>query len=163
MVNSRTYILPSASVSPHRFLPIVTYKRLQSPEFRLRCRLYSTSCHRPRQVEMLTRCADASHGSPHFPMAEALLQEAALQPYIHNCQVTVVEGRHTYQYCVFFKRHCRLPANRLLNNIHEFRGDVAIMRIGAQTRVVNMRGRDSVIADDIITRSVRLAEVSRSN
>ncbi|KIK29890.1 hypothetical protein PISMIDRAFT_6625 [Pisolithus microcarpus 441] len=32
---------------------------------------------------MLTRCAAISYGSPRFPVAEALLQEAALQPYIH--------------------------------------------------------------------------------
>ena len=102
MVNSRIYILPSASVSLCGVLLIITHE-WQSPKLRLQCRLYSTSCHRPRQVEMLTRCADASRGSLHFPVAETLLQGAVLQPYIHNCQVIVYEGRHTYQYCVFFK------------------------------------------------------------
>ncbi|KAI6023615.1 hypothetical protein BKA83DRAFT_4262000 [Pisolithus microcarpus] len=135
MVNSRTYILPSCSDSG----------AFQSLELRLWCRLYSTSCSKPRQAEMLTRCAAISYGSPRFPVAEALLQEVALQPYIHNCQVTVHEGRHTYNYCVFFKRHCRLQVNALLR-------DVVVMRIGTQTcRVVNMRARDSVIADYIVT------------
>ncbi|KAI6161401.1 hypothetical protein EDD17DRAFT_1458014, partial [Pisolithus thermaeus] len=121
----------------------------------LRCRLYSTSCSKPRQAEMLTRCAAISYGSPRFPVAEALLQEATLQPYIHNCQVTVHEGRHTYNYCVFFKRHCRLQVNALLSGDGEFRGDVMVMRIGTRTRrVVNMRARDSVIADYIVNRSV---------
>jgi hypothetical protein len=48
-------------------------------------------------------------------MAEILLQEAALQPYIHDCQITIYEGRHTYQYCVFFKRHCCRHTNTLLS------------------------------------------------
>ena len=85
-------------------------------------------------------------------MAETLLQEAALQPYIHDCQITVYEGRHTYQYCVFFKRHCRLRTNTLLSGADDgFRGDIAIMRIGSRTRVMNMRARDSAITDYIIT------------
>jgi hypothetical protein len=49
-------------------------------------------------------------------MAEILLQEAALQPYIHDCQITIYEGRHTYQYCVFFKRHCCRHTNTLLSS-----------------------------------------------
>ncbi|KAG6369654.1 hypothetical protein JVT61DRAFT_14153 [Boletus reticuloceps] len=86
-------------------------------------------------------------------MAETLLQEAALQPYIHDCQITVHEGRHTYHYHVFFKRHCRLHTNTMLSDGDDhFRGDVAIMRIGSRTGIMNMRGRDSAMADYIITR-----------
>ncbi|KAI6031057.1 hypothetical protein BKA83DRAFT_4035378, partial [Pisolithus microcarpus] len=120
----------------------------------LRCRLYLRSCRRPRQVEMLTRCAGTDYGSPHFPIAESLLQDAPLQPYIHDCEVIVREGQHTYYYCVFFKRHCRLQTNALLSSMgSKFRGDVVVMRIGTRTRsVVNMRARDVVITDYIIPR-----------
>ncbi|KAI6104687.1 hypothetical protein EDD17DRAFT_1466019, partial [Pisolithus thermaeus] len=99
----------------------------------LQCRLYSTSCSRPRQAEMLTRCAAMSHGSPHFPMAEMLLQDATLQPYVHNCQVTVHEGQHTHNYCIFFKQHCQLQVNTLLSGDGEFQGDVMVMRISTWT------------------------------
>ncbi|KAI6116971.1 hypothetical protein EDD17DRAFT_1416939, partial [Pisolithus thermaeus] len=89
----------------------------------LRCRLYSASCCRPRQVAMLTRCASLSLNAIRYPVAESVLQDAALQPYVHNCQITVHEGRHTYHYCIFFKRHCRLRANPMLG---KFRGDVVV-------------------------------------
>ncbi|KAF8125874.1 hypothetical protein EV363DRAFT_1175335 [Boletus edulis] len=104
---------------------------------------------------MITHCADASRGLLRFPMAETLLQEAALQPYIHDCQVTVCEGRHTYHYHVFFKCHCCLRTNTMLSDGDDhFQGDVAIMRVGSWTGVVNMHGRDSAIADYIIAQQV---------
>jgi len=107
---------------------------------------------------MLTRCADATQGSLCFPVAETLLQDAVLQPYIHNCQVTIYEGKHTYNYCVFFKWHCRLRTNVLLSDTQvEFRGDAVVMRLGVQPRlVVNMRARDAGLADYVVARSVDL-------
>ncbi|KAI6136017.1 hypothetical protein F5141DRAFT_986102, partial [Pisolithus sp. B1] len=70
-------------------------------------------------------------GSPHFPIVESLLQDTPLQPYIHDCQVIVHEGQHTYYYCVFFKCHCQLQTNILLSSIgSEFCGDIVVMRIG---------------------------------
>ncbi|KAI6098786.1 hypothetical protein EDD16DRAFT_1498195 [Pisolithus croceorrhizus] len=43
---------------------------------------------------MPTRCADSSQTvtASRFPIAESLFQEPCLQPYIHNCEVTIVEG-----------------------------------------------------------------------
>ncbi|KAI6146004.1 hypothetical protein BKA82DRAFT_3925051, partial [Pisolithus tinctorius] len=93
----------------------------------LRCRLYSTSRDRPQQVMMLMHCTGTSRASLCFPFVETLFQEAALQPYVHNCQVTVHEGRSTYHYCVFFKRHCRLQENAILSKVDDpFRGDVIV-------------------------------------
>ncbi|KAG2127271.1 uncharacterized protein EDB93DRAFT_1096597, partial [Suillus bovinus] len=58
-------------------------------------------------------------------------------PYVHNCVVTLHEGRHIYQFCVFFKRHCRLRTNPLLSSIdHILRGDAVVMRIGASVGYV---------------------------
>lgn len=98
---------------------------------------------------MLTRCTNTSRTAPRFPFIESLFQDVRLQSYIHNCLVTVHEGRHTYRFCVFFKRHCRLPRNLLLGIAeNDFRGDVVVMRVGAVPQVVvNMRGRDVSIAD----------------
>lgn len=104
---------------------------------------------------MPTRCASSSRNAPRFPVPESLLQDATLQPYIHNCQVTIHEDRHTYRFCIFFKRHCHLVPNPLLSGMGcLFRGDVVVMRVGEGSSVVNMRGRDVAIADFMITRSV---------
>ncbi|KAG6369919.1 hypothetical protein JVT61DRAFT_13386 [Boletus reticuloceps] len=102
---------------------------------------------RPHQVTMLTRCANSSRRSQRFPVVESLLQDARVQPYVHNCQVIVHEGRHTYRFCVFFKRHCHLQLNPILGRMGgQFRGDVVVMRVG-ESSVVNMQGRDAIVAD----------------
>ncbi|KAF9233012.1 hypothetical protein BU15DRAFT_7429, partial [Melanogaster broomeanus] len=93
----------------------------------LKCRLYSSAWPRPRQVIMPTRCANTSRLANRFPIAESLLQDFRLQPYIHNCEVSVIEGRHTYKFSVFFKRHCRLHSNTLLGgDVADFHGDVVV-------------------------------------
>jgi hypothetical protein len=101
---------------------------------------------------MLTRCSGHSRTAQRFPVPESLFEEATVQPYVHNCLITVREGRHIYRFCVFFKRHLRLRANSLLSTgDHEFRGDAVVMKIGVNNpSVVNMRGRDNVLADFII-------------
>lgn len=100
---------------------------------------------------MPTRCTspNPSRTAKRFPVPESLLQDATLQPYVHNCQVTVHEGRHTYKFCIFFKRHCRLQRNALLSGVgNHFRGDAVVMRVGVGPRsVVNMRARDVAVAD----------------
>lgn len=109
---------------------------------------------KPRQVMMTTRCANVSRTAARFPFAESLFQDARVQPYIHSCFVTVYEGRHIYRFCIFFKRHCRLPPNLLLGGTeNDFRGDAVVMRVGADHQlVVNMRGRDVSIADYMMVR-----------
>ncbi|KAG6371101.1 hypothetical protein JVT61DRAFT_10642 [Boletus reticuloceps] len=97
---------------------------------------------------MHTRCSSLSRLVQRFPVPESLLQDARLQPYVHDCHVTVHEGRHTYCFRIFFKRHCRLLPNPILSGMdYQFRGDAVVVRIGGIASAVNMRGRDSVIAD----------------
>ncbi|KAG1723375.1 hypothetical protein EDD22DRAFT_962006 [Suillus occidentalis] len=136
MVNTRKYIFPTSF----------------TPELHLRCRLYSASGSKPRQANMLTRCSNRSRSAQRFPVVEGLLNYAAVQPYVHNCFVTLREGRHTYQFCVFFKRHRHLGVNPLLSSVeHIFRGDAVVMRIGVGgDSVVNMRGRDNALADFVM-------------
>jgi hypothetical protein len=71
--------------------------------------------------------------------------------------LNVQEGTSWYQFCIFFKRHCHLPANKALlhkdiagNNI--FRGDAMIMRVGTRRQYVNMQGRDIILSDWVIGR-----------
>ncbi|KAG1856088.1 hypothetical protein F4604DRAFT_1590461, partial [Suillus subluteus] len=113
---------------------------IKTAELHLQCRLYSSSWRKPRQVTMLTHCSDRLHSGKHFPVPKSLLDCAMVQPYVHNCLVTLHEGRHVYQFCIFFKWHCRLRTNPLLSSInHIFQGDAVIMRMGASTgSVVNM-------------------------
>ncbi|KAG1850425.1 hypothetical protein F4604DRAFT_1592876, partial [Suillus subluteus] len=81
------------------------------------CRLYSSSWRKHHQVTMLTRCSDCSCSGKHFPVPESLLDCAMVQPYVHNCLVTLHEGRHVYQFCILFKWHCCLRTNPLLSSI----------------------------------------------
>ncbi|KAG2100707.1 uncharacterized protein F5147DRAFT_581939, partial [Suillus discolor] len=83
----------------------------------LQCRLYSSPWGKPCQVTMLTQCSDHLHSGKRFPVPESLLDCATVQPYMHNYLVTLHEGRHIYQFCVFFKQHCHLRTNPLLSSI----------------------------------------------
>ncbi|KAI5980956.1 hypothetical protein EDD15DRAFT_2185235, partial [Pisolithus albus] len=96
----------------------------------LRCRLYSTSA-KLHQVAIPTRCANSSRKVQRFPVPESVLQGMCLQPYVHNCQVTVHEAGHAYRFCIFFKRHHHLPLNPALSvGGSLFWGDATIMRLG---------------------------------
>ena len=81
-----------------------------------------------------------------YPFPENHMDKNTIQPYIHNCIITVHERQNSYQYMVFFKRHCHLRPN---NSLHKLRGrrpilngDVIVMRIGSTSSYVNMRDRD---------------------
>lgn len=131
-----------------------THSALQAPELRLRCRLYSVASKKPRQVSLATRCSPTGR----YPLAESVLDEAALQPYIHDCTVHIHEGDTVHRFRIFYKRHCRLPVNQSTHLVTEraLRGDAVVMRIGAKDSqiVVNMRGRDCALSDYAVKRYV---------
>lgn len=121
----------------------------------IRSRLYSSQRCKPVLVKVPTRCIHpARQGGPRFPFAESVLSGGKIQPFIHDCVVTVYEGKQTHRFRVFFKRHQKLPANRSLPDGVPFCGDIVIMRVGAldQLSVVNMRGRDTVVSDYMVNR-----------
>jgi len=100
-----------------------------------------------------------------YPFAESVLGGSCIQAYIHNCLVEVREGRHTYYFSVFFKRHCMLPINNCLDHLREgaedmdiepFRGDILVMRVASknQESYVNMRERDTVLSDFLVVQCV---------
>ena len=54
--------------------------------------------HCPRQVLVPTRCSlPAKLMGPRYPYAESVLADSKIQPYVHNCFVTVTESRNTYR------------------------------------------------------------------
>ena len=115
--------------------------------------LYSSNWPQPCQVTVPTRCTNASRMARRFAVPESLLQDFCLQPYVHNSTVSVVEGRHTYQFCMFFKHHCCLHQNLLFSGGDSgFHGDAVVMRIGVGPlwAVVNMWSLDAAITDYMI-------------
>jgi hypothetical protein len=108
------------------------------------------------QTVISTRCSP-NPARQRFPFAESVFSSATLQPYIHDVEVAVQEHSHTYRYRVFFKRHCRLQANASLMALDPeltFKGDAMVMRVGSRGNLVNMRDRDTILSDYIITRYV---------
>ncbi|OJT05512.1 hypothetical protein TRAPUB_3668 [Trametes pubescens] len=90
-------------------------------------------------------------GHYRYPLVESVLGDMSIQPYVHNCSVSILHKNRWSQYIVFFKLHSRLPVNRSVSFVarsHSIRGDVAVMRIGFDGRVVNMRHGDAVTRRD---------------
>ncbi|KAF8880603.1 hypothetical protein CPB84DRAFT_1646025, partial [Gymnopilus junonius] len=77
-----------------------------------------------------------------YAFAENVLGFQQLQPFVHNCLVTIKEGRHFYKFMVFFKWHHLLPPNPCLQNlmmgVPVLRSDVVVMSVGINAAHVNM-------------------------
>lgn len=128
----------------------------QTHHMQLRSRLYPSSGIKPIQVQVPTRCVrPAREVGPRFPFAESILDGAAIQPYVHDCIVEVIEDRRTHLFRVFFKNHRRLPPNSTLPaRLRYFHGDILVMRAAAldPLSVVHMRERDISLADFLVLR-----------
>ena len=113
--------------------------------------------HRTRQV-LVNACQINRHAHhTRSPFPENHLAEFATQPYIHNCLVTVHESVHEYRFMVFFKRHVLLRKNKCLptllqGSVSILQGDVLVMRLGSVAAYVNMRDRDTILADWLMRR-----------
>jgi len=107
---------------------------------------------RPRCILISSRQPSAVIRLQQFPFVENYIARHSIQPWVHNCAVTVQEGLNIYRFMVFFKRHHTFGPNRSLQALLQgqpslVRLDVVVMRIGKASSFVNMRGRDSVLAD----------------
>lgn len=132
----------------------------QSVESRIRSRWYPanppTLNKRPRQIGVVVRQPNPGSPKDRYVFAEGHLGHARLQPYVHDCKATVREGPHIYKYRVFFKRHCRLPLSVCLTTLlgnqgpPVLRSDVVVVRLGEEDAPVNMRDRDSIVADWLV-------------
>ncbi len=96
-----------------------------------------------RIVKIPTRCAQ----SERYPFVESVFDHAVVQPYIHDCTLRVREGGCWTSFLLFFKRHCRLPRNQGV-----LRGNLLMMRTTCGGKVINMRGRDRILANWAIER-----------
>ncbi|KAL1941690.1 hypothetical protein VTO73DRAFT_7129 [Trametes versicolor] len=142
MVNSRSYVVPGCRT---------TYQPILS-------RFYGAEQQKSRPLSLMTRC-DGHH---RYPLVEGVMGDMSIQSYVHNCAVSVHHRKCWSRYIVFFKLHRRLPVNRAVSLVarsHSIRGDVAVMRVGFDGRVVNMCHGDAVVADQIVT---KLAETMAS-
>jgi hypothetical protein len=102
-------------------------------------------------VNVLTRLEPSTKSQ--YPLAEGFLDQANIQPYIHDCLVTVSTPSRTIKFRIFFKNHCRLTANACWPpRAQTLRGDVLIMRVGVRAMLVNFRPGDASISDRIIER-----------
>jgi len=125
----------------------------------LRSRLYPSARMKPILIHMPTRCVlPARFPGPRYPLAESVLDDAIIQPYVHDCMVLVHEGSQVHRFRVFYKRHCHLPVNRSFAGRRILRGDIVVMRAGVlcPLSVVNMRGRDTAVSDWMIHRWVKI-------
>ena len=78
---------------------------LQSHKMKIRARLYASD-RRPCQVLVPTWCKFPLRAvRPCFPYVESMLEDAKIQSYIHDCIVNMIEGAHTYQFCILYKQH----------------------------------------------------------
>jgi hypothetical protein len=95
-----------------------------------------------------------------YPYAVCVFEDAAMQPYIHNCTIQVQEGNNIYCFAEFFKWHCHLKLNHSMPverdgvKQPEFHGDILVMRLGAMAleTFINMRECDTLLADWVINR-----------
>jgi hypothetical protein len=160
MTNTRKYIFPGRRVrtlSVHLFMcSPYSLDFVQTLESKLRGRLYSASRSNPSPIHINTRTCKHGKLSTRYPMVEGVMDGAGLQPHVHNCTVTVLDGTDSFIFKVFFKRHRHLPLNKSLP-VHgdhcRLRGDVVVMRAAARgDSVVGMRGCDAKISDWLIQR-----------
>ncbi|KAL5511027.1 hypothetical protein ACEPAG_3746 [Sanghuangporus baumii] len=126
--------------------------RSEGPTVSLRSRLYSSRMARPCNVGVPTRVGNGSM----FPVAELVLDDMALQPYIHDTCVVLRRARKVHLFKIFYKNHKWLPRNTSVRQI--FYGDAFIMRKGATTskQYVNLRPGDGELADYIMKRFAEL-------
>ena len=132
---------------------------MKSHEACLRSRLYPSASSLPCHVSVVARQTCPYSVQTQLPFPENHLSELQLQPYVHNCAVTIQEGRHTHCFMVFFKRHCRLQPNQCLTTMVQgdattIRGDVLIMRMGSKASYVNLRTGDAKRTDWLMRRWV---------
>jgi len=125
--------------------------QIKNPTKVVRGRSYSASAS-PQSIQILTRTSPNTNS--YYPLVEGHLEYAKLQPYVHDCTVTVLDGPRTTRFTIFFKRHIRLPINDFLsvNDNPIIRGDVVVMRRGTYIPYVDFRGGDRFLADWVVHR-----------
>ena len=80
----------------YQYVDAHIYIHLAESQNEIWARLYVSDC-RPCQVLVPTWFKFPLRAvGPCFPLMESILEDAKIQPYIHDCIVNVIEGAHTY-------------------------------------------------------------------
>ncbi|KAH6910963.1 hypothetical protein BKA70DRAFT_1220043 [Coprinopsis sp. MPI-PUGE-AT-0042] len=130
--------------------------RLRSPQKTLpiRARLY---CADNTEAESVSVPTLESHDG-RYPLVEAFLADEKIQPFIHDCLVTVSYCGRRHQFRVFYKNHKLLKRNRSLPHNSTWRGDILVVRGGVKTFGVNLRAKDTKLIDYVVKRFIVLKQ-----
>jgi len=109
-----------------------------------RGQLYRCSSLRGRQVNV----AIVGTKAPTRVVAESTLADPALQPFIHDFSVVVVDKKQSTRFMIFFKNHTYLPINKSLPQLH--RGDLLVMRMCENGLPVHLRAGDRSLTDFVV-------------
>lgn len=127
----------------------------QTPEARVRARMFSASGKVARQVLVNVRHLNMKRQCQMQPLVAECLDETSTQAYVHNMIVKTKLRGKTINFGVFFKRHCRLRRNPTISKA-PVQGDVIVMRMGkGYETYVNLRGcNEERLIDRVIKKSV---------
>ena len=104
------------SVWIYQFLLMV----LPTFKMRLRAHLYNGD-QKPCPVPVTTQCKLApKYVGPQDPLTESILAERRIQPYVHDCLVSIQDDRCTHHFRVFLKCHAQLCTNKYLVGKNNF-------------------------------------------
>lgn len=146
MPNRRVIISPDKIVSEQSDTARrLAYSPYQSFSREITSYLYSTTHQKAFSRKVYTYIEQKYGRSYQSPVVEPLLGSPKLQPYIHDCTITLRVARRFYTYRIFFKNHKRLDYNRaIFNSCHEyFRGDLLVMLVNESTHAFTpMRSGD---------------------
>ena len=89
-------------------------------------------------------------------LTESILGERRIQPYVHDCFVSIQDDCCTHHFWVFLKCHTQLHTNKYLprENNFDMHGSSFVMHVAAMESLsmVNMRGGDAKLSDWMIGR-----------
>ena len=108
-----------------------------------------TNNSKPCQVLVPTQCLRLTREVvPRFPYAERILNNASIQPYVHDVIVNIEEGEQTYTFWVFYKLHHTLPQCPFI----QLQESMFVMWVAAlePESVVNMQDCDTILSDFIV-------------
>lgn len=116
----------------------------------LRSRLFSANKLEAKIVTVPT----IEVGDDRFPVVEAMFSDHILQPYIHDCLVTVHRRGRKHQFRIFCKNHKLMKKNSSIPGNEGWKGDILVMRGGLKSYGVNLRSKDSSLINYIVKRWV---------
>lgn len=114
-----------------------------------RARVFSATELRPYTTDILTYHDTLRH----FPAVDGVFEGVALQSYIHDCAIVIIEAGRRHTFRLFFKNHVFLPRNSSIRTGF-WRGDIVVMRCAtrASQQYVHVRSNDAALIDYAVHR-----------